>query len=71
MIGAALRRFFQKFSRTEDKQRECERKIEADRIAKGLHDAAGRVHFLEISAELMRRKVQNEHTDVETEATPE
>ena len=40
----------------EKRERERERQAEVERIQQGLHDAASRVHFIEVTKQLLERE---------------
>lgn len=45
-------------AREKEQKQELERRSKAYMAERDIHDAASRVHFLEVSADLMRRKLK-------------
>lgn len=58
-----IRRWRDRITGREEQRRAILREGEAERIRKNMHEAANRIHYLEISADLMRRKVESKNED--------
>lgn len=58
-----IRRWRDRITGRDEKRLAILRESEAERIRKNMHEAANRIHYLEISADLMRRKVESKNED--------